>query len=366
MTDQHYNVVIIGTSPLGITEAVWQKNQGKSVINIDDKAVAGGAWTTIEHEGIPAVEIGCHIWEVEKSATDFLRAFYDLNLVSLKPQPRILKKRFSIPYGWKMNFVTLKYIAKRLMRMEIKRMRAGLRTPEFTFSLVRRKYLYPKGGANELHSKVISKIESEQLEISLNTELKTVKLNENTVELELKNGIQFSCDHLVLTSLSSIETIAFEDGTVISPKTKQVDYIHVHLLLKTAIPRKFSYERWMDDEYIHRVSDMTSQVQDELNATEKLICVGIHAMKYHASSHEKLLEEILNRLKDRKLIEKNAELVQHGFNVFPSHYNPQEKLTEIEKRAGGKISVLRSTSFTYSFYNHADRYANLIFATNYL
>lgn len=360
MENQHYNVVILGTSPLGITEAVWQKSNGKSVINIDDKAAAGGAWTTIQHEGIPAVEIGCHIWEVEKSATDFLRSFYDLNLVSLKPQPRILKKGFSIPYGWKMNLSTLKYIVKRLMRFEIKRMKAGLRTPEFTFSFVPRKYLYPKGGANELHSKVMGKIESEKLEISLNTELKTVKLTENKVELELKNGAKFSCDHLVLSSLSSIETIAFEDGSIISPETKQVDYIHVHLLLKTSIPRKFSYERWMDDEYIHRVSDMTSQVSEELNATEKLICVGIHAKKYHASNHEQLLEEILNRLKARKLIESKAELITHGFNVFPSHYNPQEKLTEIEKRSNGKISVLRSTSFTYSFYNHADRYANLI------
>lgn len=334
------------------------------MLNIDDKAVAGGAWTTIQHKGIPAVEIGCHIWEVEKSATDFLRTFYDLNLVSLRPQPRILKKRLAIPYGWKMNLSTLKYIAKRLMRFEIKRMRAGLRTPEFTFSLVPRTYLYPKGGANELHSKVLHKIETEKLEISLNTELRTVKLMENKVDLELKNGFQLSCDQLVLTSLSSIETITFIDGTILSPETKQVDYIHVHLLLKTSIPRKFSYERWMDDAYIHRVSDMSSQVSSDLNSNEKLICVGIHAKKYHATSQDQLLEEILKRLKDRKLIESKAELIQHGFNVFPSYYNPQEKLTEIEKRAAGKISVLRSTSFTYSFYNHADRYAALINSDN--
>ncbi|MDG1334323.1 MAG: FAD-dependent oxidoreductase [Crocinitomicaceae bacterium] len=360
MKDQHHNVVIIGTSPLAITEAVWQKSKGKSVVNIDDKAVAGGAWTNIKHDGIPAVEIGCHIWEVEKSATDFLKAFYDLNLVQFKPQPRILKKGSSIPYGWKLNLSTLKYVLKRSLRFEFKRMKAGLATPEFSFSIVPRKYLYPKGGANELHAQVMNKIESEKLDLSLNTELKHVKLTESGIDLKLKNGDQSTCDKLILTSLSSIETIEFEDGSSISPETKQVDYIHVHLLLETSIPKAFSYERWMDDEYIHRVSDMTSQVSDELESNQKLLCVGIHAKKYHASSHETLLEAIIERMKNRKLIEGKAKLVQHGFNVFPSYYNSAAKLTEIEARSNGKISVLRSTSFTYSFFNHADRFAELV------
>ena len=131
-------------------------------------------------------------------------------------------------------------------------------------------------------------------------------------------------------------------------------------MLNTSIPKDFSYERWMDDEYIHRVSDMTSQVNDELESTEKLLCVGIHADKYHASSHETLLAEILTRLKNRKLIEQKAKLIQHGFNEFPSYYNPPTKLSEIEKRSNGKISVVRSTSFTYSFYNQAGRYSELI------
>lgn len=359
MDKQAYNVVILGTSPLAITEAVWQKSHGKTVVNIDDKAIAGGAWTTIKHEGIPEVEIGCHIWEVEKGATDFLRSFYDLNLVPLKPQPRILKKGISIPYDWKMNLMTSKYIVSKSVRFKFKELKAGLKSPARTFSLVPRKYLYPNGGANELHTQVMNKVQSEELSISLNTELQTVKLTENKVELALKNGNQIVCDELVLTSLSSIEKIEFEDGSFISPETKQVDYIHVHLLMDTAVPKAFAYERWMDDEYIHRVSDMTSQVSEELQSNEKLLCVGIHSKKYHASSREVLLEEIIKRLKDRKLIEQNAKLVQHGFNVFPSYYNSPGKLSEIEKRSNGKISVLRSTSFTYSFFNQAERYKNL-------
>ena len=360
MKNQHHNVVIIGTSPLAITEAVWHKSKGKSVINLDDKAIAGGAWTTIKHEGIPEVEIGCHIWEVEKGATDFLTAFYGLNLVPLKPQPRLLKKGMSIPYDWKMNLMTSKYILSKTARFKFKELKAGMTSPARTFSLVPRKYLYPKGGSNELHTRVMDKIQSEYLNISLNTELQSVKLTNEQVELKLKNGEQLVTDKLVLTSLSSIEEIAFENGSSITPQTKQVDYIHVHLLMETEIPKAFSYERWMDDEYIHRVSDMTSQVSQELQSNQKLLCVGIHAKKYHVSNHETLLEEIIQRLKSRKLIEQKATLIHHGFNVFPSYYNPPGKLSEIEVKSNGKISVLRSTSFTYSFFNQEERYAELI------
>ncbi len=356
----HHNVVILGTSPLAITEAVWQKSEGKTVINLDDKLVPGGAWTTIKHEGTPEVEIGCHIWEVEKGATDFLHQFFDLNLVPLEPQPRILKRGVSIPYDWKMNLSTGKYAASKFIRFRFKEFGEGMKSPARTFTLFPRKYLYPKGGANELHTQVMRKIESEQLELSLNTEVQSVQIMENGLKLYARNGEMIACDELVLTSLSSIEKITFEDGSVMMPETKQIDYIHVHLLMETSIPKAFSYERWMDDLYIHRVSDMTSQVEDELQSNEKLLCVGIHAKQYHGSSHEVLLEAITKRLKDRKLIEQNAVLKAHGFNVFPSYYNPPAKLTEIEARANGKISVLRSTSFTYSFFNQAVRYAKLV------
>lgn len=360
MENQQYNVVIIGSSPLAVTEAMWQKLHGKSVLNIDDKSVAGGAWTTIKHDGIPAVEIGCHIWEVEKGATDFLEQFFDLNLIPLKPQPRILKKGFSIPYDWKINLATIKYSTSKLIRFRFKELKEGLTSPARTFKLIPRKYLYPKGGANELHQRVMDKIASEKLNISLNTALRNVKITNREVQLELKNGERLITDQLVLTSLSSIEKIEFEDGTSIEPETKQIDYIHVHLLLDTSIPRAFSYERWMDDQYIHRVSDMTSQVGDQIETSQKLICVGIHADQYHATSQETLLKEIIERLKKRKLIQPSAKLIQHGFNIFPSYYNPPAKLSEIEKRSNGKISVVRSTSFTYSFYNQAGRYAALI------
>lgn len=43
MQEDYYNIIILGTSPLAITEAIWHKKQGKTVLNIDEKDLAGGA-----------------------------------------------------------------------------------------------------------------------------------------------------------------------------------------------------------------------------------------------------------------------------------------------------------------------------------
>ena len=356
-----YDTLIIGTSPLAITEAVYQKSLKRAVLNIDNRGIIGGAWTTIKHQGIPEVEIGCHIWEVQKWATDFLTAFYNLQLAPLDPPPRLFKKGVSIPYDWKMNLSTSKYIASKCSRLKFKELKAGMKSPARRLTLLPSKYLYPRGGAKELYLRVLDKVKENDLNIRLNTSLETIDLTGSDCKVELSNEPNvLNSDRLILTSLSDIKKIMFEDGTEMSPDTKQVDYIHLHLLVTGSIPRKFSYHRLMDDDTIHRVSDMTFQVREELNDGQVLISVGIHAKTYHAKSQEDLLDSIFDKLKKRKLINKDAKLDAHGFNVFPSYYTRPDLLSKIEELSKGKITILRSTSFTFSFHNRKKQYQTLV------
>lgn len=360
MQEDNYNIIILGTSPLAITEAIWHKRQGKTVLNIDEKDVAGGAWRTVKHDGFPEVEIGCHIWEIERGSTNFLSKFFQLDLVPLSPQPKIVKKYFTIPYDFKMNLTTTKFILSKVLRVQFKELKHGLNSPARAFPIKPRTYLYPKGGAIDVHSRLLEKIKSEDLNIRLTAKVKSIEVLKDQTVIHLTSGEQFSCDLLVLTSLSTMDEIKFVDGTHLKPQTTQFDYIHVHLLMKTTIPRKFSYERWMDDEIIHRVSNMTSHVTKKILPTEELICVGIHADKYHSTDQQVILNEVIGRLKKRKLIEENADLIQSEFNAYPSYYTDPNHLTEINARSQGRIQVLRSTNFTYSFYNQKTRYRELL------
>lgn len=356
-----YDTIIIGTSPLAITEAVFQKKQGKSVLNVDNRSVLGGAWATISHDGIPEVEIGCHIWEVEKSATTFLTKFFQLDLRPLKPSPRLYKKGIAIPYDLKINISTTKYLLSKIARLKFKEIGPGMRSPANRFSIAPSKYLYPKGGAKELHMRVIEKVQQEELQSKLNTTIDSIKLTHDGCLLEIRDeATSMECSQLIITSLSDIQRIEFEDGSEILPKTKQVDYTHLHILVSGSIPKAFSYHRLMDDDIIHRVSDMTIQVKDEIKANQHLICVGIHSSAYHYSIHEELVRSIFDKLVARKLLSADTTIDMHGFNVFPSYYTNADLLSEIEQRSNGKISVLRSTNFTFAFHNRLKDYETLI------
>ena len=101
INSEEYDVVILGSSPLAITEALFQKKSGKKVVVIDEAPKIGGAWKSIDYQELPEIELGCHIWDVEKRVTSFLNQYYSLNLQPLKPKPKIYYKGFSFPYDWK-------------------------------------------------------------------------------------------------------------------------------------------------------------------------------------------------------------------------------------------------------------------------
>ena len=59
-------VVIIGTSPISLFEAIYQHKIGNDVTILNKDDQIGGAWGTTYHGGVYNLEVGCHIWDVNK------------------------------------------------------------------------------------------------------------------------------------------------------------------------------------------------------------------------------------------------------------------------------------------------------------
>jgi protoporphyrinogen oxidase len=354
------DVLIIGTSPLAICEATYHKRKGKKVICIDQRESVGGAWTTVKHENIPAVEIGCHIWDVDKWSTTFLKDFYGYNLVQLSPQPKILMSGKWWPYDWKINLISLKIIFKNVIRFNFKQLRKVIDSRGLKFSLVKRKYLYPKGGGNEICEQVEKKIKEEQIEVKLGSFVEKLTKTDEGVRVAISGEDSIVTQQVIITNLSNIQSIEFGENDVFKPVARQVDYIHLHLRLKGQKGKPFSYERWMKDPLIHRISDMTNQVAEQLEEDEQIICIGIHSSSYQNAESDTILNQAMDTLKKHGMVLPNTELVAHGFNIFPSYYNPESLLDSVEKRSRGSISFIRSANFTYSFGIQKDRYQSLI------
>jgi hypothetical protein len=350
-------VVIVGTSPISLIEACFLKKiENKTVLNIDERSVAGGAWTTVKHKGFPEVEAGCHIWSYEKSTYQLIRKLLNIKLTSLAPQPTIAYKRWLIPYDYKANVLSAQKIIK-----GVKNIKTTIQAPDVRFSLVPSNYLYPIRGAADLKKSVYQLIDQNKLELKLDTVIKTVKITKDAVCLFDQQGKALcESDELVLTSLSNIASFQFEDGKEVLPMTRKVAYIHVHFILKGVQGKAFSYIRTNGDQVIHRLSDMTSQVHEELNEHEKLFCAGIFAEAYNKMSLEAIETYLLAYLKKYKLIADTTKIIKIASSVYPSYYNNVETMKEIERLAEGKIRFLRSTDFVYSFYNQRDRYKQLL------
>ncbi len=353
--------IIIGTSPLALAEAAYLNNNGYNCLNIEGKSEIGGAWTTIKYEDFPEIEIGSHIWSYNKKTYLLIQNLFEIPLVKLDYQPKILFKNLLIPYDWKMNLLSIKSIYSNLFKFNFKFFKSIKTYPDIRFSILTSAYMYPKNGAIDIKNALETFIKKQELKIDLNKKVKSISISRESIEVLMFDGGKYYCSkHLILTSLSEIEQIILENGEEIKLPKKEIQYIHRHLLIKDNKKPKFNYIRCVSDKVIHRLSDMTSQVKNQLSKNEIVICVGIFQEQYEKMNTSEQEDYVMNFLKKQKLISKSATLIKSYSNTYPSFYNDSNLMKEIERKSNGKIKILRSTDFIYSFYNNYDKYSTLI------
>lgn len=354
--------VIIGAGPISIIEACYQISRGKEVLIIEERDRPGGAWGTIQYDGMPNVEVGCHVWDVSLPAYDFLEEFMKLKLQPLSPSPKIKRKLVRIPYDWKMNIATLKGVVRNLRTLNFKHLRASVHQPDFRWSLRPSKYLYPVNGAKDIEQAIHRLIEEYNIQIIFNQRVKSIQ-NDEYLKVDLHDGTRIVSDRLTMTSLSTVDSIVLNKKPL-EFNVKPVDYIHLHLLLEDFEVRKFSYERVFENELIHRVSDMTSQVENEIDDSQYLLCVGVFENEAKAIGEHALKDKVILHLKELGYIKGEGEVVSSGVNVYSSFYNDPIYLEQVKERSNQKISVLHSTNFTYGIFHQLDRWRTVLTATN--
>ena len=354
-----YDFVIVGTSPIAITEAIYLQAQGNKVLLIDAASKCGGAWKTVNYNSIPEIEIGCHIWDVEKRVTNFLQKFYGLDLIELNPKPMIYYKGFSIPYDWKVNLSTTKIIFKRIIRLKFTLLMKELKSPRYRFSILPSKYVYPRGGAKELISKIEKKVQEFNLNIRLSTAIESIEVMKNSITLNTSNnGIKTK--NLITTSLTHLTKITIENKLRETPKANKFNFIHVHLLLEGRSEKEISYIRWMNHPVIHRISDMTDQVRGEIEPNQKIYAVGVHSSFFEGKHIEEIVSQIDSNLRSKKLISKNQRIIAYDANTYSSAYSSTVFFRSLQKELDGRITLLHSTNFTLSFYERINQYEKLL------
>ncbi len=84
------NIAIIGSGPISLFEAIYQRKLGHNVVVYDERDQIGGAWGNVKYNENVDVELGCHIWDVDKETYQFIERFIGDSLKTLPYSPKII------------------------------------------------------------------------------------------------------------------------------------------------------------------------------------------------------------------------------------------------------------------------------------
>lgn len=354
-TSEKYDSIIIGASPLAILEALYLNALGQRVAIISDSDTIGGAWRTIQHPGLPPLEIGCHIWDNNAEVQQFLIDYLGLNITPFVPSPIIQYGRFSFPYDWKYFILDLKAFLKKIKPISNHDL--------VSYSLIPKKYYYPQRGSTELIEKLDAKLKETNIEIIFDTYINTIDIiNDHSIRLITNDGQTYSCQKIVVTGLSRINEF-INGGNLIKLDTpRKVDFIHAHLVFKDDTPVNFSYIRVHKHSHIHRVSDITYQMSPKSFKNKRLIMVGIFDRKYYETDKSKLQKIILNYLMKNKFIGKQAKMEDIHWNIYPTSYVIRDNFEKIIEPIEN-IYFIQSDSIIPGIAKQLNRWKNLLHPT---
>ncbi|MGK0236210.1 MAG: hypothetical protein ACI9EK_002758, partial [Psychroserpens sp.] len=319
-----FDRVIIGSSPICLLEALYLKKKGVKVCIIDNGLKLGGAWKTLNSNNqlIKDVEIGCHIIEKDEKIFNFFRVKLKLKLIEIFPEPKFILKDKIISYNFK-NFIFIfknikSYFFDKqgytIFKDSVKRFVKELKEIKLKY------HTFPRGSVT-LVDKLCTEVNLRNIDVMLSTNIVRVNVNSETslIELITSENESIFTNKLMITNNIKLKEIYFNKKKLRNLYTPvQYDFHHMHFLIKDKGLKPFSYWRIFNNEVIHRVSNMSSQLK--LNKDEQLICVGIFQDFIEQKTNEEICNTIRVNLKKIGLISASCQVVNFELNSYFSNY----------------------------------------------
>ena len=350
---EKFDRVYIGTGPISVADAVHQSHQQAKILLIDEKQQVGGAWVAIPVGSYGELEIGCHIWSYNQKVYDFLASFYDLRLIDLQPQPYFLRGDTRISYDQKHALTTLKSVGRYFKKGKFAQAFQYLRSdPSARFPIISKKYRYPKGGARDLQRSVEQKIKVFNLSTRLGTSVEGLKWEDDAWSLILTEGSTIRSNDVVLTATSSIQSIRTANETI-ALEHKPLNYTHFHLVVKGKPKKPCSYVRVLNHSIIHRVSEITYQLEGVEDEPITVYLIGVFDSALPKNqSNEAVANDLHRYLIERGFIRLENTLLYQQVNRFETTYIERSQRNRVN--ALPHLELLATTDLIYGFHHKLD------------
>jgi hypothetical protein len=275
-----YDVVVVGTSPLSMIEALYHHYSGEKVLILESAPRCGGAWMSFEVFGIPDVDVGCHLIGHDDDLARFLRDYVGCNVVALD------------------------------------------RPEESFYSILNNSGFYFSKGCSEVVKNLEEWIATTDITLLLNHAMEKVSIDaERSIAWIETNGMWLSTAKIIITPHTNIHMDG--DLYVNWKADDRREFHHLYLLIEDPTPFRFTYSA-MQMTGLTRSMNLTHFVG--LDGTGlQLIAIQMHHETTVASA-----EEYLEFFKSKRLLDPSAKILKAETYVFEQKLSYPEQIDHIK------------------------------------
>lgn len=286
-----FDVVVVGTGPISLFEALYQHYLGKKVLVLEADSQCGGAWKSITVCGVPHADLGCHFMSSDANLYHFLQEYAGCHLVSLDQPDRPFDPSYS-PNGF-----------------------------------------YPSQGCFELIDHLEQLIRQTDITLQLNCPLEKIGIDpeQHAAIVTTKEG-QLTASKVIVTSYSKIHFNNFES----QPQSHTSKFYHLYLLLEDSTPPRFSYKN-INIQGSSRVMNLTRF----LGLSGKQLIV----FQIYSEPDVNMAHAFIDQLKTEGLIYSDARLLNAEVHNYEQSFFNNSILHQIP-HASQIVEVLNTGAFS--------------------
>lgn len=341
-----YDVVVIGSSPLSLLEAVIGAESGLRVCLVERAERLGGAWMTEDCLGLTGIETSPHVFLPHRAAYDLADAKLAGNFLATPIQPVLHVRRNGalfrdsiIPitqqlryelavatvYHWDAGnglWQAARYLLSRLAQM------SGNRNPGDA--------KYPGGGLTRWFERIQIMLRRIGVETRLGISVDAVQIVGGGVIVTMANGDEINSRQVVLNNHISLKALSV-DRTPIRLKLKHTISDHYTYVVKGTAPRGFV--QFAGEVPLVLANDVSDYIPD-LDRVYPGARVITARAKNGVPRSEAIATMYFDALRSVDYVSKSAEVIAAHHRELATTKMSRSTVRKIRKAAGRSVKIL--------------------------
>jgi len=375
VSNKKKDVLLVGTSPLVVLEALYQKRLGHKVELIDKSEYFGGAWLNKPIFGYQGIEVGCHYMSRSPIAYQFLQNYLSIkfeigNRTFLDMTSRNLFEKKELSYFEKIliphQYFKLHGTKKRQLFKFLKH------SFNFDFSNTRKAWnslidfkslYYPSKGSPILLNKLQDKLAEASIDIH-RQKIKQVNIQNNQVYCTLNNGQIWQTKTLILGQNTDLDIMV--EGEKLPINRVHRHFVHVVLLVKGrklkdffTIQKKSNSLYVMEHkDFILRISDVGKFCREFQEKDKLLLCLQLTPEAFEVIQD---YQDCMRWLHKLGLINKEAKVLNYHVENYQSSWIGKKDYTQIKNLFPKSIKILETKDLSFGIEKYYDQWKELLY-----